>query len=133
MAVGEFDRNALPFVAASAIVPLRPVRIDTGSNKRQVVLAATQNVEVHGLTGAATVLQGESVTVYGRGAVKEAVAAASLGAGADIGVASTNGALGPVSGASGVSRFRVGVSLEAAAAGEKFSVYVDPKQLSNLI
>lgn len=130
--LGEHHRNALAFTAASNIVPLRAVQIDTAKN-RQVLLAATQNVEPYGVTGNGTALQGEAVTVHGPDSVVEAVAAASLGAGADIGVASTNGALGPVSGASGVSRFRAGVSVEAAGAGERFSLYVNPKQLSNLI
>jgi hypothetical protein len=60
-------------------------------------------------------------------------AGGSLGHGADVGVASTNGALGPVSAASGVARYRVGQALTAAAAGETFSLYVNPKQLSGLV
>lgn len=130
--IGEFRRNELPFTAASAIVPLRPVKLDSAAN-RQVILASGVGHEPQGVTGDATALQGESVTVYGRGAIVAAVAAASLGAGADVGIGSTNGALGPISGASGVTKWAVGKSVESAAAGEKFSVYVDPRQLSNLI
>lgn len=121
--IGEFnkDQNALPFVAASNIEPYSTVQLDTAAD-RQVVLASAASVEPHGLVGPATALQGEAVTVYGEGAVVEAVAAASLGAGANVGVGSTNGHLGPVASGS----VRVGKSLEAAGAGEKFSVLLNP-------
>lgn len=131
--IGENLRNALPFTAASDMNPHAPVQVDTGTPKRQAVAVGTNNVEIQGFTGDATALRTEAVTVYGEGAVVQAVAAASLGAGAELGIASSNGALGPVSGASGVSKYRVGKSFEAAAAGEKFALYVKPKQLSNLI
>jgi hypothetical protein len=132
--LGEYSKHhALPFTAASDIVPYKPVLLDTGSAKRQVVPLATNNVEPVGIVGPATALRGEAVTVYGEGAVVEAICVASIGAGQDVAGASTNGALGLVAGASGVTRYRVARTLEAAGAGERFSVYVSPKQLSNLI
>jgi hypothetical protein len=130
--IGEHRKNALPFTAASDIVPLRPVKLVTDAN-RSVVLAASNNDEIQGFIGDATALRAEAVTVFGEDAVITAVAAASVGAGANVGVASTNGALGPVVGASGISRFRAGKSIESAAAGEQFSVQVKVSQLSNLI
>lgn len=132
MSVGEIRQNSLPFTVASDIVPLRPVKIDTAAD-RQIVLAASVNDSIQGFTGEATGLQGESITVHGETAITKAVAAASLGAGAVVGVASTNGALGPVTGASGVTKHQAGVSVESAAAGEQFSLYVKPRQISNLI
>ena len=128
--IGEHRKNALPFSTPSnALQPNKPVQLSTV--KRSVNPVATNNVEIQGFTGEASVAAGGHLTVYGEDSVVEAVAAASLGAGADIAVASTNGNLGPAAaGASGVTVYRVGKSLEAAAAGEKFSLYVKPKQLS---
>lgn len=130
--IGEHLRNSLPYTAASNVSPEAVVALDTGID-RGALPVATNNVEPVGVVGPATALQGESVTVYGQGDVVQVTACASLGAGANVGVASTNGQLGPVVGASGVTRYRVGQAREAAAAGEKFSLYVNPKQLSNLI
>lgn len=128
--IGEHHTNPLPFTAASALKPFDPVRL-SASVARSVVPAATNHVEVHGFIGNASAVVGEGVTVHGQESVVEALAAASLGPGADIGIASTNGALGPVAAASGVARFRVGKSLEAAAAGERFSLYVKPDRLAD--
>lgn len=127
MSIGEHLINALPFTNASAISGPVPVKLDTTA--RKVTLAATNNVEIQGFVSNASYAAAEAVTVYGEGAVVEAIAAASLGAGADIAIASTNGAVGPAAAASGVAKFRVGRSLEAAAAGEKFSLYVKPDRL----
>lgn len=132
MSVGEHLHNPLPFTAASDINPGRVVSLDTGID-RGVVPLATNNVEPQGVVGPATALRTEAVTVYGEGDVIEVTACASIGAGADVGVASTNGQLGLVTGASGITRYRVGKSVNSAAAGEKFSLYVKTKQLSNLI
>ena len=129
--IGQHLHNALPFTAASIIVPRRPVKVDTVN--RQVILAASVNGNlVQGFTGAATAPQGEAVTVYGDDSVVEAVAGASLGAGGFVGVSSTNGAIGPVAAASGIERYAVGQALESAAAGEIFSLYVKPRQLSTV-
>lgn len=117
--------------AASAISDRQPVQVDTAADG-QVVLAATHNVEPFAFTDASAV-QGGAVTVYGEGCVVRAIAAASLGAGANVGIGSTNGRLAPVSGASGVTRFRAGKSLENAADGDSFALYISPRQLSNLI
>lgn len=116
--------------AASAMSPRTAVKLDTVAN--QVVAVASRNQEPLGLTGAASAAQGLPVVTYGPGNVVKAIAGASLGYGADIGVASTNGALGPVSAASGSVVWRVGVAREPAAAGEVFSLYINPRQLSGL-
>jgi hypothetical protein len=123
--------EGFPAFAASNIAAKRPVTFVGGD--RQVTLCASNNLEPLGFTHDAAATQGDAIAVHERGAIVKAVAAASLGAAADVGVASTNGAIGPVSGASGITRWRVGKSAEAAAAGETFSVYVSPHQLSNLI
>lgn len=132
--IGEFnkDQNALPFTAASIVVPYMPVLLDTGAAKRQVVPIATTGIEPVGLSGAATTAQGEAVTVYGEGAVVEAISVASIGAGQDVAVSSTNGALAAIAAASSTAKFRVGRTLEPADDGERFSLYVSPRQLSTM-
>lgn len=120
--------EGLPVFAASPINPKTFVRWDTSD--RKVLPLATNSQEPLGAVHA-TALTGEGLAVHETKSIVKAVAAASLGAGADLMVASTNGALGPAAaGASGVVRWRVGVSQEAAAAGETFSVYVNPRQIS---
>ncbi len=118
------------FIAASAMAPFTAVKLDTVAG--QVVPVASKNQEPLGITGAASVAQGAAVVVYGPGNIEKALAGASLGAHADIGVASTNGALGPVAGASGSVVWRLGQSRTAAGGDERFSLYVNPRQLSGL-
>jgi hypothetical protein len=119
-----------PLAAASAVADKKVVVLDTTAN--QAVPAATNNVRPLGVT-IASGAQGDSIAVYGHGNTVKAVAAASLGFGSEVGVASTNGNLGPITGASGVTKWAVGQALESAAAGETFSLLVSPRQLSNLI
>lgn len=129
MSLGERHVNPQPFKAASLILPFQPVRL-SASVAGAVIPAATHNVEAHGINGNATRAVGDAITVYGENSVVEAVAGASLGPGTDVAVGSTNGVLAPVAAASGVIRNRLGKSLEGAAAGEKFSIYVRPDLLS---
>lgn len=128
--IGEHLVTPLPFTAASAIVGPAPVKL-AATGTRRVIPAAANTDEIQGFVSNASYAVGEGITVYGENSVVEAVAAASLGPGADVGIASSNGALGPVAAASGVARFRVGRSFEGAAAGEKFSLYVKPARLSD--
>ena len=130
MSLGEHLHNALPFTAASALTPRAPVRL-SASVARAVIPAATNNVEIQGFIGAASAGVGVGVTVYGQDSIVEAIAVASIGPGAAVGIGSTNGALGPVAAASGVARYAVGRSIEGAAAGEIFSLYVSPTLLSD--
>lgn len=130
MSIGERHVNPQPFKAASLILPCQPVRL-SASVAGAVIPAATLNVEAHGFNGNATAAVGDAITVYGPDSVVEAVAGASVGPGADVAVGSTNGVLAPVAAASGVAKNRVGRSLEGAAAGERFSIYVKPSQLSD--
>lgn len=111
------DHN-LPKIAASAILPNRPVKDDTTAD--QVLPCATKTDRPRGMTQASAGAA-DPVAVYTSGVVN-AVAGASLGAGAEVGVASTNGALGPVAAASGLEIFAVGTSQDAAVAGEVFAV-----------
>ncbi len=129
MAAFELHKNEFPAIAASDLNPGRVVKLDVGDTQRQVVPVATSNGEPLGVA-LATGLQGKPVTIELNGSIVKVVAGGSIGAGADVGVASTNGSLGPVSGASGSVVFTVGKAMSAAAAGESFSLYVRPRQLS---
>lgn len=130
MSIGEQHFNPQAFKAASLVLPFQPVRL-SASVAGAVVPAATWNVEAQGFNGDATVAVGGAITVYANDSIVEAIAGASVGPGADVGVGSTNGVLAPVAQASGVIRNRVGKSLEGAAAGERFSVYVNPARMAD--
>jgi hypothetical protein len=117
--------------AASAINPRTPVKL-AGSNALFVLPAASGNDRPFGVTGNATagasgLNSNDAAVVYERGNVVKAVAAASVGVGAAVFVASTNGALGP-NPITASAHWEVGISETPAAAGEIFSVYVDPRK-----
>lgn len=131
MAFELHRHQGLPFIAASAINPGQAVKLNVGDVQRSVVpvgsgISANEPFAV----AIATALQGEGVTLYDDGQIVKVTAGASLGHGVDVGVGSTNGALAPVSVASGSVIWSVGKSLTAAAAGEKFSLYVRKRQVS---
>lgn len=132
--LGEQRKTGIAFTAASAINPFSVVTIIGAANRSVLAVNSSASAALRplGVVGAATALAGEAVTVYDDGAIVEAVAGASLGAGGELGVASTNGTIAPVAGASGVTRWSVGQALESAAAGEHFSLYVRPRQISNV-
>lgn len=136
----ELYRWTFPAIAASAIGAGDPVRLSPSAAERQVVPLATWNLEPFGIAlatanyAAATPPFSAAVGVVDIGNTIKVTAGASLGVGADIGVATTAGApwAGPVAGAAGTVVWRVGKSVSAAAAGEVFGLYVSPRQLSGL-
>lgn len=128
----ELHRDGFSAGAASAILPGQVVAIASGAD-RQVVPVGTCNIEPFGVTPFASAAIGEEVAVLESRNVVAAIAAASIGRGGDIGVvAVATTSLGPVAAAAGSVIWRVGKSLSAAAAGEEFSLYVNPRQLSGL-
>lgn len=130
MAFELIDHGEYPGLGASNIGDKMVVAITTGERGVVPVVAAT--TEPLGIT-IATGLRGEAVTVITHGNVAKAIAAASIGAGANVGILGATRSLGLAVGASGVANWRVGKSVTAAAAGEAFGVYVAPAQLSGLI
>lgn len=128
----ELHRSGFPALAASALSAGQLVSHDTGDTQRQVVPIATVNVEPLGVALASAANPGDAVTVMDRGSVVKVLAAASLGAGADVGNVGATTSLGLVAGASGVVKWAAGKSMTAAAAGEVFSFYVNPRQLGGL-
>ncbi|MCL4836422.1 MAG: hypothetical protein KJ058_00465 [Thermoanaerobaculia bacterium] len=133
------EQEVITLTVGSLIGAHLPVFLPIASSRDRVAVpVASGNEDVIGLTIATGASVGNTVGVAVAGYAK-AVAAASLGAGCRVGVASTNGALGPV-GASGLAahvasagavepKFQVGRALEAAAAGAIFTVLVDPQQI----
>jgi hypothetical protein len=137
----ELYRWTFPAIAASAINAGAVVGWTASAIERQVIPLGSTNVEPIGIALAtanylaATPPFTAAVPLVDRGNTTKVVAAGSLGVGADIGIASgVSGTynLQPVSAASGIAVWRVGKSVSPAAAGETFSLYVDPRQLSGL-
>lgn len=138
----ELYRWTFPGIAASAIRAGDAVGFPVGSGglERQVVPLASWNLEPFAVAlatanyAAATPPFSAGVPLVDAGNTLKVTAGASLGAGADIGIATTAGSLimGPVVGAAGTVVWRVGKAVSAAAAGEVFSLYVSPRQLSGL-
>jgi hypothetical protein len=120
--------NALQLVVATAL---------SGPVERTFVPISTVNVEPFGVAlataagAAATPPFSAAVPVVDLANTIKVTAAASVGAGADVGIASggTTG-FGPVSGSSGIDVWRVGKAVSPAAAGEVFGLYVSPRMLS---
>jgi hypothetical protein len=125
MAWDNHDKVITKKVASAAISAYLPVKsLDAAADK--VVLAASVNDRPVGFTVATGASAGHPIAVVTRGFVK-AIAAASLGAGNEVGVASTNGALGPVAAASGLTKWVVGEAQQSAAAGDTFTVELRPR------
>ncbi len=127
----EILTGPFPGLAASAIQDRQVVALTTAERGVIPLAGATSpafGIECRGASAA----QGEGVTIALRGECAKAIAAASLGAGADIAVVGATRSLGLAAGASGLARWTVGQSLTAAAAGETFTLYVNPRQLSGL-
>ncbi len=120
-----------PALAASAIGDRQVVSLTT--SERGVIPMSGGTSAVFGIEArGASAAQGESVTIALRGEFAKAIAAASIGAGADIAVVGATRSLGLAAAASGLAKWTVGQSVTAAAAGEVFTLYVNPRQLSGL-
>jgi hypothetical protein len=131
-----------PARAASAIAQYVPVRfvgdphVTGGSALSETVIRAGSTNELAiGFTTATVATYGEAVSVQYTGFVK-AVAGASLGAGAPVGVGSTNGILIPLQATGGPAsanlvavKFAVGIAAKNAVAGDIFTVLIKPDQL----
>lgn len=139
--MAHYDHGkVLPMIAGSALAQGAAVFMPIASSRNEVVIpAASAGNDQLGLAIAtvATYLNEVGVLIEGVGKSR---AAASVGAGALVAPASTNGHLGPAL-ASGVlasngasagmapARYVVGRALTAADAGEYFAVLVTPRQI----
>lgn len=124
----------IPGVAASNITSGVPVAFaSSAAQDRAVVPVGSLNALPVGValaTAGPTSSLPNAVTVHGIGNIVKALAAASIGVGADVAVGSTNGVLVGAAGASGVVKYALGQSVTPANPGEYFSVYVNPRILS---
>lgn len=142
---GELHRpgHQLPVKAASAINPHSAVQL-VGTSELLAIAAASTNLRPFGVTGGQTagasgINQNELVTIYEPGNIVKVKAAASLGVGAEVGVTGASGGaagfsiVAPASlGASGIAVWSTGQSLSPAAAGELFSLYINPRLVGGL-
>lgn len=122
-----------PFKAASAIAQWVPVMGLEGSSSidETVIPAGSYNQFPIGMTIATVASPGDPVTVIQFGRTK-GVAGASLGAFTPLGVGSTNGILIPVARGAAVASTitkTVGYSVQAAAAGDVFTIMVSPAEV----
>lgn len=138
------DRFTLGFKAASAMVPKTIVTLDSVAN--QVLPLTNASQRPYGAIAATGGTPGAGLAVYESPSIVKAIAAASLGYGGEVGLASiglasaaqmnlpaTTTLLGPISGASGVAKWAVGVAMSPAGAGEVFSVKLEPREVSGLV
>lgn len=127
--------RSLPKIAASALNQYVCVTNDATTDN-QVSVASTPNLDAIGVVYQATVpTYGYAVNIAVEGEVK-VYFAASTGAGARVGVASTNGAVGPVnpsgpapSGAGTARIYSIGFTESPHAAGDLGTVHLDPRQI----
>jgi hypothetical protein len=140
------DRFSQGFKAASPINPKTIVTLVAGKDS-QVAPLTNASQRPYGSVQATGATPGAGVAVYEAPSIVKAIAAASLGAGAEVSLASigvasgaqfnqiaTTTLLGPASvGASGAAEWAVGIAVSSAQAGEIFSVKLEPRQVSGLV
>ena len=130
--------GGIPVKAASAINIRVPVSFLPAASALSETVYRTPSINQLsiGLAQATAASPGDPVTLVHPGEVGWGVAGASLGAGALVGVGSTNGILIPLtpsniaSSADGSGlRYSVGIALKNAAAADEFPVFVKPDQI----
>lgn len=125
----------VPLKCASAMGAYLPIQFLQGGSSltETVIQAATYNVPQFGLSAATVINPGDPIEIWQPHDVGKGIAGASMGAGALVGVGSTNGVLGLVTavaaGPTGPPKFALGWLMQNAAVGDEVSVYIDPKQI----
>ena len=131
------EGQRIPLKAASGIAQYVPVTpLPAGSAVSETVYrAGSINDLPLGFTTATVASPGDEVSVAFSGVIK-GIAGASLGAGAVVGVGSTNGVLAPFAASGGAAsvnqvavRWGVGIALKNAAAGDVFPVLLKIDQI----
>ena len=124
--VADYESQVLPQRAASQTNQGAAVVVSASQADYVLPAANATAGNLLGLAVATAASPGDPIAVQFDG-VGKAIAAASVGVGAQVGVMSASaGGLGPV--ASGTENRAVGISRTAAAAGEFFSVLIRPGQ-----
>lgn len=125
----QHNKTRLPRIAASAINDHVAVS-QSASQTDYVLQASVGGAAIVGVSLASAASPGDPVAVQAEGIISMK-AAASIGAGGVVVVASSNGAVGPVSAAASApipqGKNVIGTAQSAAGAGERFSVLIDPK------
>lgn len=124
--------EVLPKRAASDLGAFQFVGADPGQ-ENQVVRLGSSGQRPYGGTDQGSILRGEYGPIYSDGMIIKAIAQASIGAGAAVGVTGATTSLGLAAAASGAAVWSIGEAQTNVAAGERFSVLVKPRQLSGLV
>ncbi len=127
-------RPRIPLIAASVISAKVPVTMVGGASQTIVRTGSINELSI-GFAVKAVASPGNTAEVLVTGII-DAVAAASLGAGARVAVGSTNGRLIPLAASGGPAsanlvavRYTVGVALENAADAGSFKCLINPSQV----
>lgn len=123
----HLDKHQRGFAAATLLIPYTPITLG-GTTAPLLIPAGSVNVDIFGVTGAATIPAGAKGVVYEPGNVVKMQVCASVGAGQPIDVGSTNGRIRPATGASGAARHEIGYTETPGADGEWCSVYIRPSR-----
>lgn len=123
----ESPEHTRPRVAVGAIEQYKAVQAVAGV--KNGVAQATSNLGLIEGVAISAAASGEAVPVAIEGSEVKLTAGASLGAGAEVMVGSVNGAVIPFAQASGVRRQSLGVALGSAAAGERFTIILRPREV----
>jgi hypothetical protein len=102
-------------------------RVAAGTN---AVVAAATNTDFAEGWAVAAAASGQELAVALPGNEVKVTCVASVGAGAEVMIASTNGGLGPASLASGFRRVAEGLTTQAALPGDRFSILLRPRELT---
>jgi hypothetical protein len=124
----QHNKTRLPKLAASAVGD--HVAVYQSASQTDYVIQASAAHRVLGVALASAASPGDPVAVQTEG-ITVMRAAASIGNGGVVVVASTNGAVGPISAAASApipqGKFVIGEAQSAAAAGDLFSVLIKPR------
>lgn len=118
----------LPVVAATDVCP-RTFLTPGGTSTLLGIPITTNSQRPYWHSENGTIASGAAIPAQEPGQILKAVAAASLGAGAEVGVASSNSALSAAALVAASGHWAVGVALSPAAAGEVFSVDFRPRKV----
>lgn len=121
------DKEQLHVQAATDLLNRSAIKL-AGTSVLLAAPIATAADEPFGVTHNASYLATDIAAVFFRGNIMKMKAAGSVGAAADVFVASTNQGVGPSGIITASAHWIIGKTVSAAAAGEIVSVYVNPRR-----
>lgn len=135
----HLDKHTLSIAVATDTNPRFPIKLSTATSTLLAVPIATAADTPFGVTNNATYVASsaalpspgrEKCAIYFAGNSVKVRAAGSVGVGADVMVSSTNGGVGPSGIIVASGHWILGQTLEAAAAGEITTIFVNPRKAS---